>query len=413
MAPWKSLEEKRAKAVACKERRKQRKFVEKVKRRVEIGSWEEARIAGERMKEAENRGEFIDRRKFDEIWAEVKSETKKLAEEAQKISFGREQISSKNVATVKYTNASARIVNSHSEAKNEEVNLGEITVNKKKWDRSLLRNAAAKLTDEHTDTQAYVYENDWVDCMNEGVFSEMFDDANESIQIGSDSEFHFHAELIHVTSDTLEKDCQDIDMCAMYEDSNDCEHVVSESVLCVNISENVRMVSDGLSGDEIIQIQSRMNADEQAATIDKQVLVQSEVCKDECTPVINDSVACVDFSESQSKEQFQAYNDDCTNDVNAGDLYRMVIDLNDENELQEVVVVPNYVAVVSCENDMSAHLSVSDVCIESPVEIDLNEECELQEVVVVPNYLAVVSFEKLGWMFIFVILRLRRKNSCC
>ena len=352
------------------------------------------------MKEEENRGVFIDRRKFDEIWAEVKSETKKLAEEAQNISFGMEQISSHNVATVRYTNASARIVNSHSEAKNEEVNLGEITGNKKKWDRSLIRNAAAKLTDEHTDTlsfdtQAYVYENDWADGMNEGVFSEMFDDANESIQIGADSEFQFHAELIHVTSDTLEKDWQDIDMCAMYEDSNDCEHVVSESVLCVNISENVRMVSDGLSGDEIIQIQSCMNADEQAATIDKQVLVQSEVCKDECTPVINDSVACVDFSESQSKEQFQAYNDDCTNDVNAGDLYRMVIDLNDENELQEVVVVPNYVAVVSCDNDLSAQLSVSDVCIESPVEIDLNEECELQEVVVVPDYLAVVSFEKL------------------
>ena len=124
MAPWKSLEEKRAKAVACKERRKQRKFVEKVKTRVESGSWEEARIAGERMKEAENRGEFIDRRKFDEIWAEVKSETKKLAEEAQKISFGREKISSKNVATVKYTNASAQRVSSHSEAKKRGIKFG-------------------------------------------------------------------------------------------------------------------------------------------------------------------------------------------------------------------------------------------------------------------------------------------------
>src|SRR5688572_7394912 len=100
MGPWKSLEEKRAKAVACKERRKERKFVEKVKTRVEFGSWEEARIASERMKEAENRGEFIDRRKLDEIWAEVKSETKKLAEEAQKISVGREQISSRKLEHV-------------------------------------------------------------------------------------------------------------------------------------------------------------------------------------------------------------------------------------------------------------------------------------------------------------------------
>ena len=64
-----------------------------MKTRVECGSWEEVRIAGERMKKAENRGEFTGRRKLDEIWAEIKCESKKLVVEALKISFGREQIS--------------------------------------------------------------------------------------------------------------------------------------------------------------------------------------------------------------------------------------------------------------------------------------------------------------------------------
>ena len=59
--------------------------------------------------------------------------------------------------------------------------------------------------------------------------------------------------------------------------------------------ENGRMISDSVSGDDIIQIQSRMNADEKAATIDKQVLVQPDVCKDECTRVINDSGSRVDI----------------------------------------------------------------------------------------------------------------------
>jgi hypothetical protein len=61
--------------------------------------------------------------------------------------------------------------------------------------------------------------------------------------------------------------------------------------------------------------------------------------------------------------------------------------------LQEVVVVPNYVTVVSCETDIGVHLNVYEVCIESPVEIDWNDN-ELQEVVVVPNHVAGVRCEK-------------------
>ena len=185
---------------------------------------------------------------------------------------------------------------------------------------------------------------------------------------------------------------------------DECTNDVNEGdlfLMCDDLNENGRMISDDVSGDEIIQIQSRMNAEEKADSIDKQVLVQPDVCKDECTHVINDAGSCVDLSERQSEEQLHAYDDKCTNAVNAGDLYRMVIDLNDENELQEVVVVPNYVAVVSCENDLSAQLSVSEVCTgaESPVEIVHTGECVNVELEV---SLCVVEslFENLKWMLL-------------
>ena len=91
MPQWKSLEEKREKAVACKERRKQKKLEERVRNRAVNRPLEEATTFVERMTEAANRGEVLDRRKLDEIWAEINRESEKLAEEDKKFLSDREQ----------------------------------------------------------------------------------------------------------------------------------------------------------------------------------------------------------------------------------------------------------------------------------------------------------------------------------
>src|SRR5688572_9930814 len=91
MPQWKSLEEKREKAVACKERRKQKKLEERVRNRAVNRPLEEATISVERMTEAVNRGEVLDRRKLDKIWEEIKRESEKLAEEDKKFLADREQ----------------------------------------------------------------------------------------------------------------------------------------------------------------------------------------------------------------------------------------------------------------------------------------------------------------------------------
>ena len=85
MAPWKSLEEKKAKALACKERKKQRKFEEKLQMSAENRKWEEAVSYVARISEAVN--SFGDswsleenRRVSNEIWSDISSSSEKLTE---------------------------------------------------------------------------------------------------------------------------------------------------------------------------------------------------------------------------------------------------------------------------------------------------------------------------------------------
>ena len=172
MAPWKNLEEKRAKAVACKERRKQRKVEDRYRNR----QWEEATSFFKRLTEAENSDSRSDSwspeertRVRNEIWADIRGSSKKLAEQNERVSFA--QVVQK-VSWDKSTNDSAQSVGFHSETK------GNI-----------------KLHDKPKDC---------LNEMNDGVFSYMFDDSNVSVQIGPDSVSH--AEPINFSCDTQEED---------------------------------------------------------------------------------------------------------------------------------------------------------------------------------------------------------------
>ena len=96
MPQWKSLEEKREKAVACKERRKQKKLEERVRNRAVNRPLEEATTFVKRMTDARNsrsqRWSLEEHTRVgNKIWAEITRESEKLAEEDKKFLFGREQ----------------------------------------------------------------------------------------------------------------------------------------------------------------------------------------------------------------------------------------------------------------------------------------------------------------------------------
>src|SRR5688572_31516933 len=96
MPQWKSLEEKREKAVACKERRKQKNLEERVRNRAVNRPLEEVTTFVKRMADARNsrshRWSLEEHTRVgNKIWEEIARETEKLKEEDKKILFDREQ----------------------------------------------------------------------------------------------------------------------------------------------------------------------------------------------------------------------------------------------------------------------------------------------------------------------------------
>ena len=88
MAPWKDLEEKRAKAVACKERRKISKFEDRERSRRENRPWEEATTFVERFDKRMNSDSRSDSWSWEErmrirneIRADISREYDKLAQQ--------------------------------------------------------------------------------------------------------------------------------------------------------------------------------------------------------------------------------------------------------------------------------------------------------------------------------------------
>ena len=178
-------------------------------------------------------------------------------------------------------------------------------------------------SETNKNSQVHDTTKDCLEEINESVLSCMVDNSNESAQSRPNSDSVVHAELINVSCETQEEDGHENDLCLMFEESYESEQVISESL-------------------------------------------------------------SVDLSEIQ----FRAYDDECTSDVDAGNLSRMVINSNGEermlfdcvsrdelvemqstvNEVQQVVVLPDYVADVIVANDMNAQLNVC-ANIESPVEV--------------------------------------------